>query len=79
MLAENEHFGIRKRGTNKVSGFQTVQLGHADIHDDDIRIQLSSLFHRILSVNRFATHFVVRVAQDEGANAPANDFVVIND
>jgi hypothetical protein len=40
MKRENEDLSFRQYLANFSGGFQTVEAGHADVHDHDIRLML---------------------------------------
>jgi hypothetical protein len=57
--------------------FQTIEGRHADVHNDDIGLQLPRLFNRIVPVRRFATHIVAGLAE-KGSHATADNLMVID-
>jgi hypothetical protein len=39
--------------------FQAIQMGHADVHNQHVRLQIFGLFDRLLAVDGFANDFPV--------------------
>ena len=59
------------------SRVQTVQVGHADVDDDDIRIQLQGLVDRFTAIACLAADLPTLMLFKKCAQAAAHDFVVV--
>ena len=57
MLAKNQNSTVRKLTANKPSGLQTIDIWHADVHQDNVRQQLFGLFDGVNTIDRLSTYF----------------------
>jgi hypothetical protein len=79
VLGEDEDFGGGHGVADERSGFEAVEAGHADVHDYDVGGELAGFFDGILAIKGFAADFVIGLGLNEGADAAAHNFVVIDD
>ena len=79
VLSEDEHFRGGRSAADQRSGFEAVKAGHTDVHDYDVGGELAGFINGIVTINGFTTDFEIGLTFDKGANAAANDFVVIDD
>ena len=56
-----------------------VELGHADIHQDDAWVEAGRLVHRLEPVARLGHHFDVLLAREQHAKAGADHRLVVGD
>ena len=77
MLAQDQNSGIRNLAENQLGGLKTVDVGHADIHQDDVRQQLFRFFDGIKTVNRLATYFQLGARFQYRAETPTKNLVVV--
>src|SRR5579859_4032066 len=56
---------------------QTVQVGHADIDNNDVRIQLKGFLDCFATIAGFAAHFPALVLLKQRAQTSAHDFMIV--
>ena len=56
---------------------QAVEGWHANVEDDNIRLQLLGHFDRLAAIGGFPAHFPALMFLEKRTQAPANNFVVI--
>jgi hypothetical protein len=56
---------------------ETVQERHSNVEDDDIGLQLQSLFHGLAAVAGFTANFPALVFFQESAQSAPNNFVIV--
>ena len=74
---ENENRGSRFRAQDLAGSIETVQVRHADIQNHQIRLELCGLGYRIPAIDRLTADFPTFAGLKKGAQAMANDFVII--
>ena len=77
VLRKDQNLRIGKIAANHSRGFQTVEVWHADIHDDKVRMKLVGFLDSILPVYGFPANFAIPPCRQQRANAPANYFVIV--
>ena len=77
MLAQDQDPGIGNLAENQLSGLKTVDVGHADIHQDDVRVQLPCLFDSIKTINCLTTYFQVGARSQYRAETSPKYLVVV--
>ena len=70
---------LGKAAANHARRFQTIQVRHADVHDDQVRTKLMGLFHGILPVHGFPANLAILARRQQRANAPADYLVIVCD
>ncbi len=78
MLAEDKNLGVGAVTTNQAGGLQTIHLGHADVHDDDIGQELSGFLDCFHTVSGFAGNEEVFPRFEERAEPSPEYFVVVD-
>ncbi len=78
MLAQQHDFTVWQAAADQAGSFQTAEPRHADVHNDDVRLQLASFFHRILPVDGLSTNLVIRLVLKQGSHTPSQDLVVVD-
>ena len=76
---EDEDFDFGRRFVNAASGLDAVEERHADIQDDDMRLEFGGFFDGIATVGGLSADFPAVVRFEKGAETGANDGVVIGD
>ncbi len=79
VLGENEDLRAGKASADDAGGFQTIQVWHADVHDDEVGMKLVSLFDGVLAIHGFAADFAVLLGSQQGADAATDHFVIVGD
>jgi len=77
VLAKDQDSTARKFAANQLGGLKTVDIGHADIHQDDVGEQLFCLFESIKTIDRFATYFQFSVRFQYRTKTPPKYLVVV--
>src|SRR5215469_1720462 len=78
VLTHDEHGSFREDAANFASGFETVQVGHADVHGDDIWLEFQGFRDGVPTVDGFPADVEVGPGGKERTNPTTNNFVVIN-
>src|SRR5205823_13971547 len=68
-----------KTAPDHAGSFQPIEVGHADVHDDQVRMKLVGLFHGILSIHCFAANLAVLSCREQRANTPADYLMIVRD
>lgn len=79
VLADENHFGVGKRGANEASGVEAAPVGHRDVHQHDVGEEFLGFIHALNAVGGFAADFEIGTAGEQGSNAAAHEFVIVND
>jgi hypothetical protein len=79
VLAENQDLGLGKGVTNEAGGLQAVEVGHADVHDDDIWSKLLGLSDGVPAIDGVPANVEVLRFRKKGAYATAHNFMVVRD
>jgi hypothetical protein len=79
MHGEDEDFGIGRGFVNAASGLDAVEERHADVEDGDMWLEFGGFFDGIAAVSRLSANFPAGMGLEEGAEAGANNGVVIGD
>ena len=58
---------------------EPVELGHPDVHQDDVRVEPSGLVHRFEPVARLGDDLDVLLAREQHAEAGADHRLVVGD
>ena len=58
---------------------EPVELGHADVHQHDGRVEARRLVDRLEAVARLGDDLHVRLAREQHAEAPAHERLVVGD
>ena len=77
MMSDHQHFGPGTCLPNLPGRLQSIQVGHADINDDDVRIQLRALFHSLTPGAGFPADLPARVLFDEHFQAFPNYIMIV--
>jgi hypothetical protein len=65
--------------TDETCSFQPIEVGHADVHDDDVGLELERFLDGIMSVDGLTTDLIIGLGREQGHHATADYFVVIDD
>jgi len=76
---EDQDLGAGRGFMNSAGGIHAVEKGHADIENGDIGLQFGGFFDGIAAINGFGADMPAIAGFEEGAEASANDGVVIRD
>ena len=79
MMSDHQYFRPWARLADLSRRLQPVQVGHADINDDDVRMQLRALFYGLSTGAGLATDLPPRVLFDEHLKAFSNDIMIVCD
>jgi hypothetical protein len=60
-------------------GLESVELGHADVHEDHVGCEFAGAFEGLESVGRFADDFDVLLGFEDHAKAAAHERLVVGD
>ena len=77
VLTQNDYLGLRKHAADFSRGFKTIQIWHAEIHENKIGEQHFSLLYGIATVHGLATHVEISLRQQERPHPSSYDFMVI--
>jgi hypothetical protein len=77
--AEDHDFDSRSEQTYQAGRLKTIDIGHAQIHNDQIRFQSTGFFYGVSPVDGFTADFLERSARKQRANAATHGFVIIHD
>ncbi len=69
---------LRQIAANDAGRLQTIQVWHADVHDDEIGAKLLRFFDRVLPIHGFTANFAVFARRQQSAHASANYLVIIS-
>ena len=78
VLAENDDLNLRMKIANFANGLEAIHAGHAEIHNDDIRMEILRLQDRFVAVSSLTADFDVEHGGQQGANAAANEVLIVN-
>ena len=73
---ENEYSGVGDGFENLTGGFQTIEQGHRDIHDDHCGTKFFDQDDRLTSIFRFADHFQIGIQFEHLAKPLAHNRMV---
>ena len=73
---KDEHLGAGTGGEDLPRGLEAVEQRHRDVHDDDVGPERGQL-HRLPAVVGFADDLDLAVGKEQGAQALADDRVVV--
>lgn len=76
--AEGEDAGLRVLLHDAAGGFDAVEFGHGDIHDNHVGLQFAAHRYGVAAVAGFANNFHVGLGAEDHAEALADDGVVID-
>jgi len=79
MHGENENLGVGKRLVDAASSVDTVQQRHADIENQDVGLELDCFLDGFASIGGFGADFPTLAGFDQGAEAGANNSMIIRD
>jgi hypothetical protein len=79
VLREDQYLCGGKSAADYPRGFQTVQVRHADVHDDQVRTKQPGLFYGILAIHGFAANFAIPARRQQRANASADYLMIVCD
>ena len=79
MHRENQDFHRREFLQDLAGGLEAVQVGHGDIHDDQIRLVAPRPFHRLPSGERLAHNFPIGLSVEDRPQPLPHDFVIVGD
>src|SRR5262249_7633316 len=75
---QDDHLDLRLLGADQPRSSQTVQLGHVQIHQQDVRPQPSSLLDRLATVARLADD-VYPARLEEASQSISKELVIVGD
>src|SRR5712671_2030349 len=78
MQRKQENLGVRQDLANNAGGLQTIQTGHGNVHDDNIRIYGFGKTDGFLTILCFATKLPLRKSMEYSLSAAANHSMVID-
>src|SRR6266849_7547455 len=76
---EDEDAGLGKGFVDAARGFEAVEVRHADVHDDDVRLELLDEGDRLAAGFGFGADFPALLGGQQAFEAAADDVVIIND
>jgi hypothetical protein len=77
MQRQDDNFRFRKLLADPANGFQTIELRHTYIHNDDIGFVLLSKRHGFAAIFRLGTNFPARLGRQQLLQTPPNDVVIV--
>ena len=66
-------------GEDPPRGFEAVELGHPDVHQDDVRSQRANLVDRVAAVGRLADDLDLRLGVEDHPEAGADERLVVDE
>src|SRR5580704_10008561 len=78
MLTEDHYLGLGKNAADFPGGIKTIQIWHAEIHENEIGHQHLCLLYCISAVHCFATDVKVSLCHEERSHSSSHYFVVIH-
>jgi hypothetical protein len=79
MMGNHQCFRLWARFANQASCLQPIQVGHADINNNDVGIVLGSQLNCFSSGTRLCTYRPSRMLFDKHAKTFTNQVMVISD
>jgi hypothetical protein len=76
-VRHNQDFGLRRIPPDQLRRGQTVHLGHRNIQQDNVRLQLRRFFHRVTSVVHLGAHRPVLMHSEQHFNSGPNQCIVV--
>lgn len=76
---ENQHLGPGKFSVNLASGFQTIELGHGDVHQDDSRPEFAGELQRFPAGRRFSDHLDIGFVREQRPKAFSDEVMVFSE
>ena len=76
--AEGEDAGMRQRGGESPRGFDAVQFGHRNIHDDDVWRGFLRQLQNVASIARFADDLHIGLLREDSAKTLADYGVIVS-
>src|SRR5580698_6604365 len=77
MKRQDENSQFWKRLMDSTGGLETIQVRHADVHHDDIWLELLGEGNRLSACLGFSANFPSGPRGEELFQAPANDVVIV--
>ena len=74
---EHDHLGVRADLEQLAGGFETIEPGHGDVHQDHVGVKLLHQIHRLAPVGRFADHFQAGLQLQHFAKPLTYDHVIL--
>jgi hypothetical protein len=79
VAGKDEDFRAREAFLDLAGGVEAVKIGHEEVHDNDVREEFRCHPKSLAAAAGLAADFPLRLSGDEGANALANNIVIVND
>jgi hypothetical protein len=79
MHGEDEHLDFRKLCHQQLARGQTVQMGHVDVQEDQVRMKLPREFHRLQTISSLAHDFNIWAEFEQSADSFAKQRVIIHE
>lgn len=79
MLAKNHDLTAWELASNQPRCLQPVDMGHADVHHNDVGQEMLCFFEDVKTVASFAADFQLRSAFEYRTETPAKDFVIVSE
>jgi hypothetical protein len=79
MLAQDDGLGERRLRAQKPGHFQAVGAGHADVQQNQIRLQFSNLRKYLVSIRNFAADFHGWLVGQKASYGAADKRMVVGD
>ena len=76
---EDQDFSGRRGGANTAGGFNTVEKGHTDIEDRNVRLEFGSFVDSVAPVCGFGADLPAGAGFEKGAQASTNHGMIIRD
>lgn len=79
MLGQEKDFCLGSNSLYLARGFQSIHSGHRNIQDDNVRLKLPGMNHRVGTICRIANNCKVRFGPKQCADSCSCDRMVVND
>ena len=76
---QHDDLDVRVPPGDEAGGLDPVEVGHLDVHDDDVRLGLGDQVQRLAAVARRADHLDAVQRAEQGDQPVAHDLVVVDD
>src|SRR6266403_3158308 len=78
MHGEHKNFGARNSLADLAYYLDSIQFGHADIHNGYIRFQSYSLFNGLTAIGCFANNFPAAAGVEDSQRTAPHQLVVVS-
>ena len=78
-MVQDEHLGVGERGADPVCRFGAFHLGHPQVHEDNVRVEIAGELERLDAVGGCAYDFDVIGEPDEHRETLTHGALVVGD